>query len=50
MNKWLFQKLEEWLSSLSYKELENLDYEKFGRFAQINCDQASEYFKELKKI
>lgn len=49
MNKWLFQKLEEWLNSLSYKELENLDYEKFSRFAQINCDQASDYFKELKK-
>ncbi|GAA0781464.1 toll/interleukin-1 receptor domain-containing protein [Hathewaya limosa] len=49
MNKWLFQRLEEWLNSLSNRELECLDSEKFSRFAKIEYDHASEYFKALKK-
>lgn len=49
MNSWLFQELKEWLDSLSLRELECLDSEKFSRYAQIECDDASEYFNCLDK-
>lgn len=49
MNQWLFQKLERWLSDLSQKELENLDYDKFAIYVGITTDEANEYFKFLKK-
>lgn len=49
MNPLLFQKLEEWLNNLSERELNNLEYDRFARFVNIEDGEASEYFKELNK-
>jgi len=45
----LYQKLEKWLNSKSYRELEYLDYDKFAKYSAITNDEANEYFKALKK-
>lgn len=47
MNPWLYQQLMNWLDSLSIKERNNIDYEKFSRYANIENYEANEYFKEI---
>ncbi|MCM0648439.1 toll/interleukin-1 receptor domain-containing protein [Clostridium swellfunianum] len=47
MNQWLYQKLQKWLDSLSNKELECLDYDRFARYSGISSEEANEYFKFL---
>ncbi len=49
MNPWLYQQLINWLDSLSTKERDNIDYEKFSRYVNIENHEANEYFKELSK-
>ncbi len=47
MNQWLYQKLAKWLDNMSDRERNNLDYEKFSRYADIEDYEANEYFKFL---
>lgn len=37
-----------WLNSLSNKELECLDYDRFAKYSRITSEEANEYFKFLK--
>lgn len=47
MNPWLYQQLMNWLDSLSTKERNNIDYEKFARYVNIENYESNEYFKEI---
>lgn len=49
MNQWLYQILISWLNSLSNRELECLDYDRFSKYAGITSEESNEYFKFLRE-